>query len=321
MKQLRRLCVILMVLALITGSCGRAYASAPAATVTSGSSVTITPKPAEQKVKPKPKPVPKLPLDKSFAYFKEMKPGEVSLYVKDLRTGGVYSIHGDYLNAQKDAGMVGASTIKIFMGYHIIQEINKGNLSWTKVYTDPVDKRKFTISKELRKMIVDSNNGSYNTFVRFLTPKAVNEGLQSYGLVHTKIYAEIGPASNWSLEKMRERYGTTKSSRINAQESAILMEKIHLARNEKNMKVLHSYMFLVKNRERLPKALGDAYKVAHKTGTIEGKAGVYNDIGIVYGKKGNYIVCILTAKQDKTVNAKIRSAVRSAVKVLDSMKI
>lgn len=316
MKILRKIsCSILIVLLLML------QVSEVFAAVTSGSSVTIQSKPIEQKSKPKTKEVPKLPLDKSFAYFKNMKPGEVSLYVKDLRTGGVYSIHGDYLNAQKDAGMIGASTIKIFMGYHIIQEIKKGHLSWTKEYTDPVDKRKFTISKELRKMIVDSNNGSYNTFVRFLTPKAVNEGFKSYGLEHTKIYAEIGPASNWSYEKMRERYGTTKSSRINAEESAMLMEKIYLEKGNKHMKVLHSYMFLVKNRERLPKALGDSYKVAHKTGTIEGKAGVYNDIGIVYGKKGNYIVCILTAKQEETVNAKIRSAVRSAIKVLENMKI
>ena len=319
MRQFKQLSCLVMVLALMAGSCAEAFATVVPTTVTSGSSIKVQPKPAEQKAKPKPKPAPKLPLDKSFAYFKGMKPGEVSLYVKDLRTGGTYSIHGDYLNAQKDAGMVGASTIKIFMGYHIIQEINKGNLSWTKVYTDPVDQRKFTIEKELRKMIVDSNNGSYNTFVRFLTPKAVTEGLKSYGLTHTKIYGEIGPASNWSLEKIRERYGTTLSSRINAEESAMLMEKIHLARNDKNMKILHGYMFLVKNRERLPMALGDRYKVAHKTGTIGGKTGVYNDIGIVYGAKGNYIVCILTAKQDKTVNAKIRSAVKSAVKVLDNM--
>lgn len=282
-------------------------------TVTSGSSIVVTEKAKVTKAV--------LPLDKSFSYFKEMEEGEVSLYVKDLRTGRTYSIHGDYVNSQNDAGMNGASTIKIFMAYHIIQELNKGHLSWNKVYVDPVDKREFTVSKELRRMIVDSNNGSYNTFLRFLTPKAVNKGLKSYGLAHTRVYAELIPSSNTSYESNRKRYGTTKTSRINAQESAVLLEKIYKSRNEKNMKILHGYMFLVKNRERLPKALGSEYRVAHKTGTIEGKAGVYNDVGIVYGKKGNYIVCILTAKQEKTVNAKIREAVRNAVKVLEGLKV
>lgn len=277
-------------------------------TVTSGSSVNVVVKP-KQAIKP-------LPLDKTFEYFKGLKAGEVSLYVKDLQSGSTYNINGNYVNSADVAGMNGASVVKLFMAYYLIQELDAGNLDWDKVYTDPVDKRKFTIRKEFRRMVVDSNNGSFNTFLRFVTPKAVNEGLASYGLKHTHIYGEIGPASDWSLKNNVKRYGSQKSSRINATEAGIILEKIYNKKSEKNMKVLHDYLFLVKNRERIPKALGSSYKVAHKTGTVA-EYGIYNDVGIIYGKNGNYIICVLTAKQKSSVNIEIREAVRNTVRILE----
>lgn len=261
-----------------------------------------------------------LPIKSALTYFEKMKKEHVSIYVKDLKSGRSYGINENFVNKEKDAGMMAASVIKLHLAYHVVREIEAKHVEWDKSYKDPVTGRKFTLRSEMKKMITVSDNGSYNTLLRFMKPADINKSFTLYGMPHTKVYAELGPAGDgWSKANNLKRYNTTKGGRINAFETAVMLEDIHAKRKDPNMKVLHDFMLAVTNKDRIPSAVGKTIAVAHKTGSMMGDDGVFDDAGIVYGKNGTYIVCILVQKQHISIDKETRSAVKKAFETLEKM--
>lgn len=255
----------------------------------------------------------RLPLSSAFKYFEKLPKDQVSLYVKDLTSGKSYGLNENFINKEKEAGMMGASVIKLHLAYYGVKSIEKGTYKWDQTYKDPVSGRKFTIRNEMSKMITVSDNGSFNTLLRFFKPEAINAGLADLLMPNTKVHAELGPAGDgWSAANNRKRYGTTKGGRINAYETAVMLEDICKNKDKADMKVLHNFMLKVSNKDRIPSAVGKATLVAHKTGTMSDKDGVFDDVGIVYGKNGNYIVCVLVQKQKASIDKETRKAVKLA---------
>ncbi len=262
-----------------------------------------------------------LPLEKSFSRLEKLGLGKVSIYVKDLKSGETFGIHEDYIDKNGDAGMCAASVIKMHVAYCLVKDIEEGKLSWNKTYRDPVNGRKFTIKEEMKRMIVVSDNNSYNTFLRFLTPKKINEKFLEMGLENTKVYSEIGPAGyGWSKKNNVMRYGIDRGGRINALETAKVLELIYKEKNQKDMAILHRYMTEVTNTKRIPAAVGKGVVVAHKTGTVADADGIFNDSGIVYGKNSHYLFVILTQNQKYGIDLVIRKAVKDAFATLESRK-
>lgn len=144
--------------------------------------------------------------------------------------------------------------------------------------------RKFKFLDLVGLMIYRSDNTAANILVKRLGFKYLNECFSRLGLKGTRINRLIMDSS--SRKKKVENY-------ITARDASYLLEGIYrrnLVDTESSQKML---MFLLKQRVngRINRFFPSEVKVAHKTGTLKN---VVHDAGIVFSKKADFLISILT---------------------------
>lgn len=221
--------------------------------------------------------------------------GQWSVYVKDLKTGDILSINNKPMEA--------ASVIKLFVMASTYENIKNGTL-----------KKDASVTRLLKDMITVSDNESYNELIRrhskkrdFLDGcKEVNKFLKTLGCTKTECHRTLHPSSTSIIND-------GKSNSISARDAGMVLEKIY-----KNKCVSANYsremldLLLHQTRRwKIPAGLPAGVKCANKTGE---NSLCQNDVAIVYGKKTDYVVCILAETGEysgvsgiKALSAKIYS--------------
>ncbi len=213
--------------------------------------------------------------------------GTWSVYVKDLKTGGVVNIN--------DRSMYPASTIKAFVMAATYDRIFRKKLSYTS-----------TIRSLLNSMITVSDNESYNALVRynsssgsFLAGAAeINSYLSKNGYTYTCCRHTLHPSSSASTGN--------GSNTTSAKECGILLEKIYRGKcvSAAYSKEMLNLLLAQTRRWKIPSGVPSGVKVANKTGET---SSVQNDIAIVFGPKTDYILCVFSAVGNESYsNARIR---------------
>ena len=225
--------------------------------------------------------------------------GSWSVYVKELEYNNSFSIN--------NRGMYPASLIKLFAmaaTYENMEQVLDNETDYLGSNSSARD----TIQTLLENMIEISDNESYNELVRLQSSNRdftegcsiINEYLQENDYPDTGIHTTLHPAASSSV---KDGLGDNVTS---VEDCGKLLEEIYrgsCGSQEDSGEMLH----LLSNQEntlKIPGGLPDGIEVAHKTGeTTE----VQHDVGIIYGEKTDFILCIMI--DDITSEANVYSQI------------
>lgn len=201
--------------------------------------------------------------------------GTWSVYVKDLKTGGVISLN--------DRSMSPASTIKAFVMAATFDRIKNKKLSYSS-----------TIRSLLNSMITVSDNESYNALVRYNSSSGsflagadeINNYLSKNGYTYTRCRHSLHPASSASVGN--------GSNTTSAKECGILLEKIYRGKcvSAAYSKEMLNLLLAQTRRWKIPSGVPSGVKTANKTGENDS---VQNDMAIIFGPKTDYVLCVFSA--------------------------
>lgn len=223
--------------------------------------------------------------------------GTWSVYVKDLKTGGVININ--------ERSMYPASTIKAFVMAATFDRISRGKLSYNA-----------TIRSLMTDMITVSDNESYNALVRyngsgnFLSGASeINNYLSKNGYSYTSCRHTLHPSSSPSTG-----YGSNTTS---AKDCGVLLERIYrgecvsAAWSQEMMNLLCRQT----RRWKIPSGIPAGVKVGNKTGET---SSVQNDMAVVFGPKTDYVLCVFSAVGNEYYsNTRIREISRRVYQFLN----
>lgn len=151
----------------------------------------------------------------------------------------------------------------------------------------------FSVENLIGLMIFDSDNTATNILTDAAGLDYLNESFKNFGLKDTALLRKI--ADYRHRAKGVENYTT-------AEDMASLLKKIYtrsLVSREVSERCIR-LMKLCRFNDRIPKYLPPDITIAHKTGL---ERGVCHDAGIVFTRKGDFIIVILTkhANQDSSI--------------------
>ena len=236
-------------------------------------------------------------LKKTVKDFTEKLEGDWSIYVKDLKSGEKFSIN--------DKAMSSASLIKTFAmaaSYDNMEEIreNEGILLKADPASQTVADKLFRL---MENMVTYSDNESFNEMVRLQTDsnkfnsgaRTINQYLREQGYKETAVLHTLAP-SNTDPE------GLGSSNTTSVEDCGTLLEKIY-RRECVSPEASDQMLSLLLNqdtRTKIPGGLKDSIQVANKTGENDKSQ---HDIGIVYGDKTDYILCVMSENAGKEAEA------------------
>lgn len=229
------------------------------------------------------------------------QPGIVGIFLKDLRKGFEYDYNVDRL-------FPSASLIKLPVMVATFEAIKEGRISLgDTIRMHRRDKRggsgelkfyrsgsRFTVSDLLNHMIMESDNTATHLLVSLLGFDYLNATFESLGLKDTRIHPE-----GLSLADGRVRHENYTSPR----EMAYLLEKIYhreLVSTEASAQMIE-ILKRAQYRDRLARYLPPEWQMAHKTGLLRRAC---HDCGVVYSPEGDFLVCVLTARNRNYRRAK-----------------
>jgi beta-lactamase class A len=146
----------------------------------------------------------------------------------------------------------------------------------------------FSIEELIGLMIYESDNTATNILTNLLGIEYLNSAFKAFGLKDTDLSRKI--ADYHSRDKGIENYTT-------CQDMAFILERIY-RRNLVDKNVSNKCMELLKLQritDRIPKYLPVDITIAHKSGL---ERGICHDVGIVFSKKGDFLICVLTQHKD-----------------------
>jgi beta-lactamase class A len=150
----------------------------------------------------------------------------------------------------------------------------------------------FSVERLIGLMIYDSDNTATNIVTNLVGINYLNNAFKSFGLKNTDLSRKI--ADYHSRDKGIENYTT-------AEDMGLLLNKIY--RKELGSKSVSdrciSMLKLTRMNDRIPKYLPVETTVAHKTGL---ENGVCHDAGIVFTRKGDFIIVVLTKHANANSN-------------------
>jgi beta-lactamase class A len=141
----------------------------------------------------------------------------------------------------------------------------------------------YTTWNLIRLMIVLSDNVATRMIIDHLGMDRINAYLRSIGLTRTTV----------SDPTMLNELPATDVNLTTPLEMAYLIRIIKegYGFSKKGSEEMLTFMRGSRYRWGIPRGIGNKAKVANKTGNLEG---VYNDVGLVYTNKGNYVLTIFT---------------------------
>lgn len=214
--------------------------------------------------------------------------GDWSIYVKDLGTDEELVLN----NKQ----MVSASLIKAFVMAKTYQNMeNVQNVQAARLKTtadsDAVAKR---LGDLVTNMITVSDNESFNELVRLQTEyydfargaRTINRYLKREGYSDTSVLHTLAPSASAAE-------GIGESNTTSVADCGLLLDRIYHEKcvsSEASKEMLRLLTEQV-NTTKIPTPLDAGIKVANKTGENDN---VQHDIAIVYGKRTDYIICVMS---------------------------
>ncbi|MFN3551046.1 MAG: serine hydrolase [Endomicrobiia bacterium] len=216
---------------------------------------------------------------------------KIAVYIKDLSKDFVIKINSDKL-------IPSASVVKVPIMAAVYYLVDKGELSLNDslVYKKKhrcggagIIKRysygkRFKVRELVELMITISDNVATHMLMEKIGIERLNKIFKDLGLKNTDVKRYV--MDLYSRNKGLENYTT-------AEDIGILLEKIYkgeLISKEVSSNML-SLLMKQKISDRIPKKLPEEVNVAHKTGLMRN---VCHDVGIVFTKNGDFVICVLT---------------------------
>lgn len=237
-------------------------------------------------------------IEKSVAGYN----GEIGIYIKDLRSGRTYERNAD----EKFAS---ASLIKLPIMAATFQAVHQGRF---RLDTPLILKRKhkrggsghlrylrtgrsFPVSYVVYKMITHSDNTAAAMLIDKIGYSDLNRAFRDFGLQTTRI-DPVGMRLSDHIHPARENYTT-------AREMGRLLEKIydHKLVSDGLSDLMIEILKDADSPTRLARDLPDDWSLARKTGLLRKNC---HDVGIVFTDKGDYVICVLTARNETYRKAK-----------------
>jgi len=218
--------------------------------------------------------------------------GEAGILVKDLKTHQTLGINSSKL-------FPSASLVKVPIMAAVFAAEKEGRIRLTdqlaverkekirsssKLYRARVGTR-FTYTDLIEHMITESDNTAANMIVDSLGFGYLNQKFVEFGLKNTDLRRGIMDLK-WRKAGI-ENYTT-------AEDMALLLEKIYdgqLVSPEASAQMM-AVLKRQKVNDRIPKGLPKNMVIAHKTGLLNDTV---SDVGIIFTKEGDFIICVLTA--------------------------
>ena len=217
--------------------------------------------------------------------------GEAAIIIKDLETGW-------QIDSDKDMEIPSASLVKIpiMMAYFCAAEEGKIKLNdaielkladrveGSGPVKQGVPGTSYTIEDLLYFMITQSDNTAANMLIDKFGIDELNRYFIKFGLKHTNLSRKM-------MDFKLRKYGVENYTTV--ADMAYLLEELYNGKfmNKKVSGMCLKLLTEQKINDRIPKKLPPDIIVAHKTGL---EHGVCHDVGIVYTKKGNFLICVMT---------------------------
>lgn len=215
----------------------------------------------------------------------------VGVAIKDIRTGDQILFNEEDIFPQ-------ASSIKIHILAEVYKQASEGKFSLTDSKQLPKSSRvggsgilsslgEKTVSLSIRDycvmMIVLSDNSATNYLIDLVGMKNVNESLQKYGALKTKLQRLM--MDSQAAKEGRENISTPK-------DVMNILEKLYSGTmvSKQSSEDMLSILKLEKDGS-LKSGIPASIAIANKGGEIEG---VRTDVGIVYLENNPYIICVMT---------------------------
>jgi beta-lactamase class A len=253
------------------------------------------PTPSTAAAASQPKPVPAW-LDRRVRAEVAGFSGSVYLYAKNLDTGAEYSLGGD-------EPVRTASTIKVAVMVEAFARVAEGRAKWSDelvldksvryagsgVLNDMTDGLRLSLRDAVTLMMTVSDNTATNMVLGHLSADAVNERMQSLGLVQTRIMRRVGGGGESREGKVEsnKRFGL---GRTTPRELASLLERME--RGEVVSPAVSKEMIDLLKREqdtngiwrgqwRVPKAT--------KSGALDA---LRSNVGLIYHPRGRIVLAV-----------------------------
>jgi len=226
---------------------------------------------------------------------------EASVVVRPLSKSFSFGVSSNpHLSLNQDEPVSAASLIKVpLMAVCFLAEA-EGKMDLQEIYslrnsdkTSGSGKLKslpqgteFKIIELIEKMTSESDNTSSNVIIKKLGFEYINGSFQKLGLKDTRIGRLV-------MDLNKRKKGV--DNYVSARDIVLLLEKIYRKElvNKKSSETMLKFLLNQKVNNRIPRHLPKGTEVAHKTGTIRG---IVHDAGIVFTRKIDFIICILTKK-------------------------
>ncbi|WP_346355583.1 serine hydrolase [Azotosporobacter soli] len=192
--------------------------------------------------------------------------------------------------------MASASLIKIPIMIEAFKQKQQGKLDFSEpiiirhanaveggsVYNLP-DGTILSLGEIVELMIVQSDNTSANILIDKLKMENINAMIQQLGCSETILQRKMMDFE--AVKKGRQNYTSVN-------DIALLLQKLHALQclDPESDQAMLEIMQRQEDNMIIPAQLPHQLKIAHKTGQLDG---MYYDCGIVYGKKGDYILCLM----------------------------
>lgn len=214
--------------------------------------------------------------------------GDWSIYVKDLGADEELVIN--------DKQMASASLIKAFVmekTYQNMETVQNTQAALLKSTpdSDAVAKK---LGDLLTNMITVSDNESFNELVRLQTEnydfalgaRTINRYLKQEGYADTSVLHTLAPSASAST-------GIGESNTTSVTDCGLLLERIYRKKcvSKEASKEMLRLLLAQENTTKVPTPLESGIKVANKTGENDN---AQHDIAIVYGRRTDYIICVMS---------------------------
>ena len=200
-------------------------------------------------------------------------PGTWSVYVKNLKTGESFCLNNQPMYA--------ASVIKLFAMGAAYQKVADGKLSLG------------SVSGLISTMIADSNNSAFNSIVLKIGRSYVNTWCKAHGYSQTRQVHGLSPADNNSGIRIASGSNVTSVSDcgrfLESVYNGTCVSRTYSKKMVANLKKITRDKSLY-YRSKLPSGVPSSAVCANKTGDLDDYA---HDCAIVYGKKTDYIICVM----------------------------
>jgi len=215
--------------------------------------------------------------------------GQYSAYVYCFKDGA------EYIYNEKP--MLSASMIKMFILAKAYEEINKGNLAESEIIklkgSDIVGGAgniqgmnvgtPLSVQYLLRQMIIESDNVATNIMIDRLGMAAINKYIIKNGYHNTKLQRHM-------MDFEAQKQGLRNYTSVMDLGKIFKLLYNHKCVNDFFDDKMISILKDQTDNDKIPQGLPGGTVIAHKTGELPG---VFNDGGIVYSTKGDYIIVIL----------------------------